>query len=522
MEGRLIGTKPARPARQAPSGLSRHLKWIIAAVALVVVAGGALLYRAQERAKHYDEAFKKGMTLWTQRDAEHALAQFQKAALIDDQDPELWVLMGRCNVVSGQPDQASKAWEDALKRRPGYAPALFERGKEALGRHVARRVPPPVDGTSGWLPLRLESAAKVEGGVEEARQLLADLRESAPFSPAFSKFARGAIFLLDGKYADAPQGFQEYSDQNAWDATAIGMVGIANYYAALPNRAERALTEALTRRADKGWLKIRADAKYLQGNYEGAKQDYRDAGLEKEAEPLFARRIPAQGLILWLRADAGVDVTGTTVTRWQDQSSGKHDAAPKEPGAGPQLSASAVHGHPAIAFGGTGDDLHLPDGFEEFASGLSMFVVGEPMTDTGDEWSFLLLATPARGAARIEALIGRTRDSEEVAYSAEDIEKQRKPFVGSIPPAKGFEAYSAIHEPSGTARLYKRGKPVGDGTLILPRKTLRTRNRVGAGLKGQVAEILLYGRNLSELERLGVDSYLRDRYFPDAPAAEKR
>jgi len=522
LEGRLIGTKPARPVRQVQTGLSRHLKWILAAAALVVVVGGALLYRAQERAKHYDEAFKKGMAQWGQRDAEHALAQFQKAALIDDQDPELWVMIGRCDLVSGQADRAPQAWEDALRRRPGYPPALFERGKEALGRHVARRVPPPVDASSGWLPLRLEPASRVEGGVEEAKQILSDLREAAVYSPAFSKFARGAIFLLDGKYGDAPQGFQEYSDPNAWDATAIGLLGIADHFAALPGRAERALSEALTRRADKAWQKVRADAKYLQGNYEGARQDYRDAGLEKEAEPLFARRIPAQGLVLWLRADAGVEASGSTVTKWQDQSGGKHDAAPKEPGAGPQLSASAVHGRPAIVFGGKGDDLHLPDGFEDWSAGLSMFVVGEPMTDQADEWSFLLLATPARGAARIEALIGRRRESDEVVYSAEDIEKQRKPFVGGIPLAKGFEAVGAIHEPSGTARLYQRGKPAGDGTLLLPRRTLRTRNRVGAGLKGQVAEILLYSRSLAELERLGVDAYLRDRYFPEAPSTEKR
>jgi len=70
-------------------------------------------------------------------------------------------------------------------------------------------------------------------------------------------------------------------------------------------------------------------------------------------------------------------------------------------------------------------------------------------------------------------------------------------------------------------RLFKRGAAVGTGTLILPRKTLRTRNRVGAGLKGHVAEVVLYNRSLSELERLGVESYLNDRYFP-APPVEKR
>jgi hypothetical protein len=66
---------------------------------------------------------------------------------------------------------------------------------------------------------------------------------------------------------------------------------------------------------------------------------------------------------------------------------------------------------------------------------------------------------------------------------------------------------------------------VATGTVLLPRKTLRTINRVGTGLKGHLAEILLYKRNLSELERLGVEAYLHDRHFPDGavpPPPEKR
>jgi tetratricopeptide (TPR) repeat protein len=520
LEGRLIESKAARPVRKGRSGPPPYLKWILAAVGVLLVAGGAVLYRAQEKAKRYDEAFKKGSAAWTRGDAEAAVAQFRKAAQIDGEDPELWVQIGRSELVLRHDDRASEAWEEALKRSPGYKPALFERGKEAFGRHVTRRIPPPVDGETGWLSPRLEAAARGEGGAEEAKRILSDLRESSEQNPAFTKFTRGAIYLLDGKYAEAPQGFQEYSELNPWDTTGIAMLGIATFYATLPSRAERALSEALTRRNEKAWLKLRADARYLQANYAGARQDYKDAGLEKEAEPLFARRLPSQGMILWLRADAGVDASGSTVTKWQDQSSGKHDAAPKDPAIGPQLSA--VRGHPAILFAGKEDDLHLPDGFEEFGAGLSMFVVGEPMTEPADEWSFLLLATPARGAGRIEALLGRRRESEQIVYSVEDLEKQTRPFVPGVPPAKEFESFGAIQDPSGAARVFKRGALAGEGKLLLPRKILRTRNRVGAGLKGHVAEIILYNRSLSEMERQGVDAYLKDRYFPDAPPAEKR
>jgi len=60
----------------------------------------------------------------------------------------------------------------------------------------------------------------------------------------------------------------------------------------------------------------------------------------------------------------------------------------------------------------------------------------------------------------------------------------------------------------------------------VPKKRLRTQNRIGAGYKGHIAELVLYNRSLSELERLGVDAYLKSRYYPDsttgAPPEPKR
>ncbi|HXX94890.1 MAG TPA: tetratricopeptide repeat protein, partial [Planctomycetota bacterium] len=104
------------------------------------MAGGALLYRSQEKAKEYTQAYRKGMTLWNQGESGRALGEFRRAAQIDPRDPELWIMIGRSEGASGHPDRAPEAWEEALRREPGYRPALFERGKEALGRHVAQRV----------------------------------------------------------------------------------------------------------------------------------------------------------------------------------------------------------------------------------------------------------------------------------------------------------------------------------------------------------------------------------------------
>src|SRR5579859_176283 len=520
-----IEKKAASRFTQVRTSVVRHRSLILAVAGFLLVAGLASLYWSQKQAAEYDEAFRKGLSFWNHREPERALPELRKAAKSDPRDPELWVLIGRSELASGRVDRALEAWEEALRREPGFGPALFERGKEAFGRHIARRIPPPVDRSTGWLSLQLEPVGRVEGASEEIPRIWADLKAGAIAAPEFSRFARGANDLLEGRYRDAGPHFRAYTDRNGWDVGALALVGIANHYGAASSRAEQALSEALALKSEKLWFRVRADARYLQGNYEGAREDYRQAGLETEAEPLFAHRIPSPGLILWLRADAGLELTGDSVSRWSDQSTGRHDAVPKDPTGGPKVTASAIRGRPAVLFSGTGDELRLPDGFEDFSTGLSVFVVAEPQGQAGKPWSFVSLATGQAGALPIEAFLGCRRGTEGIVYSVEDIKSASPPYVTGSAPPKGFEELGAVEEPSGTVRLYQRGQPVAAGTLTLPGKTVRTRNRVGTGLKGQLAELLLYNRGLSDLERLGVEAYLKDRYFPDraaaAPSTEK-
>jgi tetratricopeptide (TPR) repeat protein len=514
------------PFTKVRASLVRHRRLILSIAGVLLVAGVAYLVWSQRQASLYDEAFRKGLNFWNHREPERALPELRKAAKTDPRDPELWVLIGRCELVSDHADRALEAWEEALRREPGFGPALFERGKEALGRHIARRIPPPLDQATGWLSLQLVPVERVEGAAGEVQRIWADVKAGASATPEFAQFARGTNDLLEGRYRDAGPHFRAYANRNGWDAGALALIGIANRYGALPSSSEQALSEALALKSEKPWFQVRGDARYLQGNYEGAREDYRQAGSEKEAEPLFEHRIPSSGLTLWLRADAGLEVTGSSVSRWSDQSTGRHDAMPKDPAGGPKVAASAIRGRPAILFSGTGDELRLPDGFEDFSAGLSVFVVAEPQVQPGDTWSFIYLATGQAGALPIEAFLGCRRESDAVVYSVEDMKIASMPYVKSTAPLKEFEDFGALQDPSGTVRLYKRGLPVATGNLTLPGKLVRNRNRVGAGFKGHLAEILLYNRSLSELERVGVEAYLKDRYFPSgaavAPSAEKR
>jgi hypothetical protein len=138
-----------------------------------------------------------------------------------------------------------------------------------------------------------------------------------------------------------------------------------------------------------------------------------------------------------------------------------------------------------------------------------VFVVGEPGMQQSDGWSFVSL-----GGA--DLFLGKRSDLGPIAYAVKDPKRPSAPYLTGVLQTKGFELIHAVQEPSGVGRLYRRGQLLSTETLPLLSKRERTQNRVGSGFKGRIAEIVLYNRALTEPERVGVESYLRNRYF-DAP-----
>jgi len=60
------------------------------------------------------------------------------------------------------------------------------------------------------------------------------------------------------------------------------------------------------------------------------------------------------GMVLWLRADMGIDSLGDSISTWRDQSGLGNDAV-ATPGNEPRLIASALNGMPTVLFNGTSD-----------------------------------------------------------------------------------------------------------------------------------------------------------------------
>ena len=63
------------------------------------------------------------------------------------------------------------------------------------------------------------------------------------------------------------------------------------------------------------------------------------------------------GLTVWLKADAGVTLNGSTVSAWNDQSGAGRNATQGTTAKQPLYVASADNGKPSVLFDGTDDQL---------------------------------------------------------------------------------------------------------------------------------------------------------------------
>ncbi len=91
--------------------------------------------------------------------------------------------------------------------------------------------------------------------------------------------------------------------------------------------------------------------------------------------------------VLWLRADNGVSVVGTSVTGWTDGSGCINNATSPALVARPTLVNGALNGYPMITFDGVDDQLRIPDAGTLDLSRWSIFIMGaENSAKNNNEW----------------------------------------------------------------------------------------------------------------------------------------
>ena len=216
------------------------------------------------------------------------------------------------------------------------------------------------------------------------------------------------------------------------------------------------------------------------------------------------------GLQLWLDAQTIVGTNGAPVRRWIDQSGNALDAAQFASANQPALVHSAVNGRSAVSFDGAQflDTAVLPGTWPTNAA--TVFVVTR--SDNMSQQSWALMAVPDSNVNRFNIHIPWSNN---VYWDFGSI-------VGNVGrvycPHDGGTAWNVWHFSRGAEgmRIERNGVPRirrdGGDTFSLGSQWLR----LGAALQGDIAEVLVYNRELSPLEERQVGLHLQDRYAAGA------
>jgi hypothetical protein len=231
------------------------------------------------------------------------------------------------------------------------------------------------------------------------------------------------------------------------------------------------------------------------------------------------------GQTLWLAADSSVSTTssGDAVTSWADQSGAGNDAsAPSDDSQKPTLTTDPWGGHEALYFDGD-DHLTLPDGFDDWSDGLTMFVVARPTDESADS----RILEFGSGNQEDNIMVGRDGGSDDLFYDVQNGSNSASRLVGSDGlPGRNYLVGTVTQQSNGNVTIDRSNSQIGSGSTSLPTTVTRTANYIAGTdfgstpkFEGYIAEIIVYEKALSEKDRKNITHYLADKYrmyHPDA------
>jgi hypothetical protein len=220
------------------------------------------------------------------------------------------------------------------------------------------------------------------------------------------------------------------------------------------------------------------------------------------------------GLNLWLSADKGVEADSLgQVSKWRDMSGNNKHAIQSIETSRPKLIENALNGLPVLRFDGTNDFL-IGQNLYAQENNISIFVVHRynggrsnaaqyifnQAGNTGNKYSLNALAnTDFRTVFDVEPPAGGT--------------------VGSIGYGSSFYRLSSVKSSRGNTSLFTNGElntSANSETYNGIETEFIIGNRYSSSpsgwLAGDIAEIIIYGRALSDIEHKLVEEYLLSKY----------
>jgi len=235
--------------------------------------------------------------------------------------------------------------------------------------------------------------------------------------------------------------------------------------------------------------------------------------------------IPQSGLSLWLKADAGVTLSGSNVTAWADQSGNGRNASPVD--VNPTYNSSDLNSKPTISLssvaGGTNKSLQI-SGNPMGASGATGFVVNYvdpavfPVDGEGGNANGALLGnfgSAENGSHWPYGLVGTGSVYDSFAT---DTRKDNLGLPAGITSWNIYSVYSQDNDYklfcNGTEFYFDNANVYSNAIANSTSLYIGMQNNAGSDqiFKGKVAEIVVYNRVLTTPERQQVEAYLNTKY----------
>jgi Concanavalin A-like lectin/glucanases superfamily len=213
--------------------------------------------------------------------------------------------------------------------------------------------------------------------------------------------------------------------------------------------------------------------------------------------------IPAAGLHLWLRSDAGVTLSGSQISRWVDQSGNGRNAAMSTAPRQPTYVAGALNGKPMVRFFG-----QQSMGLEITASPttFTVFVMGR---NSRTDNSFSMILGPGGNSPNNQL---RWENGSQALFVGTG---NNMPIItSSIGDTRAYHALSARYD-GATMTVYRDGNATSSHAFSTSGPWILA--SVGSYyssnfMVGDLGEVIIYNRVLTESERLSVNGYLRSKY----------
>jgi hypothetical protein len=228
--------------------------------------------------------------------------------------------------------------------------------------------------------------------------------------------------------------------------------------------------------------------------------------------------VPRPGLALWVRGDTGVVLEGSKVARWVDQADGRTELRQDADAQRPVLLPEGLNGKACLAFDGAATSLRFKmpvNGLE----GLTFFLVSACASEKpgagGSDASALYWDEGVPGSgSKIYLCPSQTgvRFKFGTGQKTGDVFYRRPSSLGDRPTLTMIRKEGAIDSLWTDGVLAKRQEGMGPRIASCSDRGALGIGKNNSHFSGCIAEVLFYGRALSEAEQAQVERYLTEKY----------